>query len=459
MQNLRILVVDDEVRMREEIGEYLRKRSYEVQTAPDPGEATRLLQHYDFDIAIVDIKLPGISGLELLKIIREAHAQVEVIMISGHGDMQSVIEAMRLGAIDFFQKPFRLIELNQALQRTRRFIEISQQLRQTRSTLNLLSSQFRQHNGSAMIGSSEAIQKVTSLMEKVASTDHTSVLITGESGTGKELVAMGIHLLSSRKNNLFHSVNCSAVTESLFESEFFGHKKGAFTGATEDRQGWFEVASGGTLFLDEIGDLPLGQQAKLLRALEERKIRRVGGHHEISVDVRVIAASNQPLEEMVSEKKFRADLFHRMSTFVIHLPPLRERAEDIGPIANHFTALYARSMNKNIAGISPTALQMLKQYPFPGNIRELRNMIERAVILCDGHYLETTHLAINATPQFPAQATETPEETSLDLDQVEKETILKALQRAGGNKTTAARLLNITWQTLDRRLQKHGLKF
>jgi DNA-binding NtrC family response regulator len=459
MQNLRILVVDDEVRMREEIGEYLRKRSYEVQTAPDPGEATRLLQHFDFDIAIVDIKLPGISGLELLKIIREAHPQVEVIMISGHGDMQSVIEAMRLGAIDFFQKPFRLIDLNQALQRTRRFIEISQQLRQTRSTLNLLSSQFGQHNGSAMIGSSEAIQKVTSLMEKVASTDHTSVLITGESGTGKELVAMGIHLLSSRKNNLFHSVNCSAVTESLFESEFFGHKKGAFTGATEDRQGWFEVASGGTLFLDEIGDLPLGQQAKLLRALEERKIRRVGGHHEISVDVRVIAASNQPLEEMVSEKKFRADLYHRMSTFVIHLPPLRERIEDIGPIANHFTALYARSMNKNIAGISPTALQMLKQYPFPGNIRELRNMIERAVILCDGHYLETTHLAINATPQLPSHATETPEQASLDLDQVEKETILKALQRAGGNKTTAARLLNITWQTLDRRLHKHGLKY
>lgn len=458
MQNLRILVVDDEVRMREEIGEYLRKRSYEVQTAPHPGEATRLLQHYDFDIAIVDIKLPGISGLELLKIIREAHPQVEVIMISGHGDMQSVIEAMRLGAIDFFQKPFRLIELNQALQRTRRFIEISQQLRQTRSSLNLLSSQFRQHNGSAMIGSSEAIQNVTSLMEKVASTDHTSVLITGESGTGKELVAMGIHLLSSRKNNLFHSVNCSAVSESLFESEFFGHKKGAFTGANEDRQGWFEVASGGTLFLDEIGDLPLGQQAKLLRALEERKIRRVGGHHEISVDVRVIAASNQPLEEMVSEKKFRADLYHRMSTFVIHLPPLRERAEDIGPIANHFTALYARSMNKNIAGISPTALQLLKQYPFPGNIRELRNMIERAVILCDGHYLETTHLAISATPQFPSQETKTLEETSLDLDQVEKETILKALQRAGGNKTTAARLLNITWQTLDRRLQKHGLK-
>ncbi len=458
MQNLRILVVDDEIRMREEIGEYLRKRSYEVQTAPDPGEATRLLQHFDFDIAIVDIKLPGISGLELLKIIREAHPQVEVIMISGHGDMQSVIEAMRLGAIDFFQKPFRLIDLNQALQRTRRFIEISQQLRQTRSTLNLLSSQFRQHNGSAMVGSSEAIQKVTRLMEKVASTDHTSVLITGESGTGKELVAMGIHLLSSRKNNLFHSVNCSAVTESLFESEFFGHKKGAFTGATEDRQGWFEVASGGTLFLDEIGDLPLGQQAKLLRALEERKIRRVGGHHEISVDVRVIAASNQPLEEMVSEKKFRADLYHRMSTFVIHLPPLRERAEDIDPIANHFTALYARSMNKNIAGISPTALQILKQYPFPGNIRELRNMIERAVILCDGHYLETTHLAINAIPQFPSQDTETPEDTSLDLDQVEKETILKALQRAGGNKTTAARLLNITWQTLDRRLRKHGLK-
>lgn len=458
MLNLRILVVDDEVRMREEIGEYLRKRSYEVQTATDPGEATRLLQHYDFDIAIVDIKLPGISGLELLKIIREAHPQVEVIMISGHGDMQSVIEAMRLGAIDFFQKPFRLIELNQALQRTRRFIEISQQLRQTRSTLNLLSSQFRQHNGSAMIGSSEAIQKVTSLMEKVASTDHTSVLITGESGTGKELVAMGIHLLSSRKNNLFHSVNCSAVTESLFESEFFGHKKGAFTGANEDRQGWFEVASGGTLFLDEIGDLPLGQQAKLLRALEERKIRRVGSHHEISVDVRVIAASNQPLQEMVAEKKFRGDLYHRLSTFVIHLPPLRERAEDIALIANHFTAVFARSLSKNILGISEPAIHLLMQYPFPGNIRELRNMIERAVILCDGPYLEPAHLNIHSPQVVSSSPPTDAHEPIFDLERLEKEAILKALKQTGYNKTAAARLLNITWQTLNRRLNKHGIK-
>ncbi|HMM12766.1 MAG TPA: sigma-54 dependent transcriptional regulator [Bacteroidales bacterium] len=460
MENLRILIVDDEARMRDEISEYLLKRSWEVFTAADPAEASRLLQQQDVHIAIVDIKLPGFSGLELLKIIRETYPQVEVIMISGHGDMQSVIEAMRLGAVDYFQKPFRLIDLNQALQRTRRFIEVSQQLRQTRHTLNQISTQFSRHNGSAMIGSSEAITKVAEMMERVASSDHTTVLITGESGTGKELVAMGIHLLSSRKNNLFHSVNCSAVSESLFESEFFGHKKGAFTGANEDRQGWFEVASGGTLFLDEIGDLPLNQQAKLLRALEERKIRRVGGQHEITVDVRVIAASNQPLEVMVKEKKFRADLYHRMSTFVIHLPPLRERTEDIMPIAEHFVRHYGRAMNKPIEGLSNPAKQLLLQYQFPGNIRELRNMIERAVILCDGRYLEPKHLAFHnlqaiATSHDPAQANEPPD---LDLERLERNTILKALQLAGNNKTAAARLLNITWQSLDRRMLKHGLK-
>ncbi|MBK9290253.1 MAG: sigma-54-dependent Fis family transcriptional regulator [Bacteroidetes bacterium] len=455
MQKLRILVVDDEARMREEISEYLSKRDYEVMVAADPAEASRLLQKHDFHIAILDIRLPGISGLELLKIIREAHPQIEVIMISGHGDMNSVIEAMRLGAVDYFQKPFRLIDLNQALQRTKRYIELSVRLSQTRHTLDYLSNQFGKHNGSVMIGQSQAIRQVASLMEKVAATDHTSVLITGESGTGKELVALGIHLLSNRKNNLFHSVNCSAVTESLFESEFFGHKKGAFTGATEDRQGWFEVASGGTLFLDEIGDLPLGQQAKLLRALEERKIRRVGSHHEISVDVRIIAASNQPLNEMVANKQFRSDLYHRLSTFIIHLPPLRERPEDIEPIANHFAGHFARSMNKTIHGLNHAALQSLLQYEFPGNIRELRNMIERAVILCDKEWIEPAHLVMRTTGLSHHQVDLTDE--ILDLEELEKSAIRKALLRSGNNKMAAARLLNISWQALDRRLQKYGL--
>jgi DNA-binding NtrC family response regulator len=456
MQNLRILVVDDEARVREEIGEYLSKRSFEVYSAADPSTAINLLQQYQFHIAIVDIKLPVMSGLELLGLIRETQPQLEVIMISGHGDMQSVIEAMRLGAIDYFQKPFRLIDLNQALQRTRKFIEVSQQLRQTKHTLDQISSQFNPFGGTVMIGQSSALRNVAELMQKVAATDHTSVLITGESGTGKELVAMGIHLLSNRRNNIFHSVNCSAISESLFESEFFGHKKGAFTGANEDRPGWFEVASGGTLFLDEIGDMPLSQQAKLLRALEERKIRRVGSHHEIAVDIRVIAASNQPLEEMVKEKKFRADLFHRMSTFVIHLPPLRERTGDISLIANHFTSYYARAMNKSIHGISEPAMQLLEQYPFPGNIRELRNIIERAVIICDGHYLEPVHFALH----MPGNALITSASgfETLDLEVLEKQAILKALELASNNKTAAARLLNISWQSLQRRLQKYGIQ-
>ncbi|MBS4059710.1 MAG: sigma-54-dependent Fis family transcriptional regulator [Bacteroidetes bacterium] len=455
MEVLNILILDDEKRVRDEISEYLLKRNYLVHIASSPSQAFAIFENYSIDIAIVDIKLPEMDGLEVLKHIKSNYNGVEVIMISGHGDMNSVIEALRNGATDYFQKPFKLLDVNHAIQRTHRFIELSRQLESSKKTIARLSEKLYLNLGSPMVGESNAIKEVSYMMQRVASTDNTSVLIMGESGTGKELVAHGIHLLSNRSKNNFHSVNCSAITDGLFESEFFGHKKGSFTGAIDERTGWFETASKGTLFLDEIGDMPLGQQAKLLRTLEERKIRKVGAQNTIDVDVRVIAASNQLLEEMTEEKKFRSDLFHRLSTFVIQLPPLRERTEDIPLLIEHFIAVFSNRLNVNINSISDEAINKLKNYHFPGNVRELKNLIERALILCDNQQLELKHFPIFKVASVKTKIVR--EKDDFDLENLEKRTIEKALEKSNNNKSKAATLLNVTWQSLDRRMKKFGM--
>lgn len=456
MKRLSILILDDEPRVREEIDEYLLKQSYITYQAGRPSEAFEHLSKNEIDIAIVDIRLPEMSGLEVLEHIKKKHATIEVIMISGHGDMITVIEAMRKGATDYFQKPFRLAELNNAILRTERFLDLNNKLKAYNTSLSILSEKLYQQTGSQMIGKSEAMKTVLELMEKVAQTDNTSVLITGESGTGKELVAHGIHYMSSRSKNLFHSVNCSAITDSLFESEFFGHKKGSFTGALEERQGWFEIANTGTLFLDEISDMPIGQQAKLLRVLEERKVNKVGSHHAIPIDVRVIAASNQELEKMLDEKKFRTDLYHRLSTFIIHIPPLRERKQDIPALLKHFTKDYGQKMKKQINGIDEDVFAMLNNYYFPGNIRELRNMVERAVILCDNNgTIRPQHFTLfNKMINRENGMTE----ENFNLIDMEKDLIKRAMQKTGQNMSEAAELLNISWQALDRRVKKYRLK-
>ncbi|MDO8899035.1 MAG: sigma-54 dependent transcriptional regulator [Bacteroidales bacterium] len=455
MEVLNILILDDEKRVRDEISEYLLKRNYLVHLSSSPSQAFAIFEDYSIDIAIVDIKLPEMDGLEVLKHIKSNYNGVEVIMISGHGDMNSVIEALRNGATDYFQKPFKLMDVNHAIQRTQRFIELSRQLESSKKRIAKLSEKLYLNLGSPMIGESDAIKDVSYMMQRVASTDNTSVLIMGESGTGKELVAHGIHLLSSRNKNNFHSVNCSAITDGLFESEFFGHKKGSFTGANDERTGWFETASKGTLFLDEIGDMPLGQQAKLLRTLEERKIRKVGAQNTIDVDVRVIAASNQLLEEMTEEKKFRSDLFHRLSTFVIQLPPLRERTEDIPLLIEHFISVFSSRLNVNVNSISDEAINKLKNYHFPGNVRELKNLIERALILCDNQQLELKHFPIFKSSSIKTKIVR--EKDDFDLENLEKRTIEKALEKSNNNKSKAASLLNVTWQSLDRRMKKFGI--
>ncbi len=457
MKSLNILVLDDEPRMQDEIEEFLSSRQYRVFKTGKPSEAFSIMAEQEPDILILDIKLPEMDGLEVLQKVKKEYPGIEVIMISGHGDMNTVIEAMRLGAFDYFQKPFRLPEITHAIERTRRFIVLNEKLKSTEHKFDLLSNEIRSVFGHDLIGKSASMKKVVELMSRVARANSTSVLITGESGTGKELVARGIHFLSNRKKELFYSVNCSAVPESLFESEFFGHKKGAFTDAREDKEGWFEIADKGTLFLDEIGDMPMNQQAKLLRILEDKKVSKLGSRVEKPIDVRVITASNRNLFELSKNNKFRPDLYHRLSTFVIEIPPLRERKDDIPPLLEYYVFYFAEQLGKEIREISPELMEKIREYDFPGNVRELRNMTERALILCDKDVIGWEHFNFN----FPAlQATEAESQTSgnLDLAHVEEETIRKALQRAGGNKSKAAELLNITWQALGRRMEKYGIK-
>ena len=458
MKQLNILVLDDEPRMRDEIEEFLSGQKYVVYKAGLPSEALAILEKTPIDILILDVKLPEMDGIEVLKRVKESHPDLEVIMISGHGDIHTVIESMRFGAFDYFQKPFRLPEINHAIERTKRFIILNEKLKITEHKFDLLSREIQKIFGHDLIGRSSAMKKVVDLMSKVALSGNTSVLITGESGTGKELVARGIHVLSERNRQFFFSVNCSAVPESLFESEFFGHKKGAFTDAREDKEGWFEIADKGTLFLDEIGDMPLTQQAKLLRVLEERKVSKVGSRVEVPVDVRVITASNRDLFELSKKRKFSPYLYHRLSTFVIEIPPLRDRKDDIPALLEYYIHYYAEQMKKQIKRIEPDLTERLLEYNFPGNVRELRNMVERAIILCDKSTIGWENFRFSIPEVEDSRLPHIAVGENLDLGEIEKTVILKALERANHNKSKAAVLLNISWQSLDRRMGKHGLK-
>lgn len=459
MKDLRILILDDEERVRNEIEEYLEERSYQVFKAEAPSEAHRILQNNDIDILILDIKLPEMDGLEFLAKIKQEFFELEVIMISGHGDMNSVIEAMRLGATDYFPKPFRLVDINNAIERTRRFVELNTKLKKVEKHYSLLSRELQTNIGHQLIGRTPPMKDVVAMMSKVAQVDNTTVLVTGESGTGKELVARGIHYMSARKGEYFFPVNCSAIPETLFESEFFGHKKGSFTGADDDRSGWFEIANHGTLFLDEIGDMPMSQQAKLLRVLDEKKVKRVGSHKAIDVDVRVIAASNRDLAKLVNENKFRLDLYHRLNSFSIHLPPLRERKDDIPLLINHFINLYNEQLGKSIIRIDQEVSQKLKFYSFPGNVRELRNLVERAMILSENNELNWVDFeGLIPELQEKRQTVDLSSgKETYDLEETEKNLILKVLKKTNYNKAQTASLLNITWQALNRRMKKYRL--
>ncbi|MCL3782236.1 sigma-54-dependent Fis family transcriptional regulator [Prolixibacteraceae bacterium JC049] len=454
IDRLSILVLDDDLFYCKLAKAYL-KDDFTVYTALKPSKAFDVLQSVNVDILICDFNLPEMNGLEVVRTVKRDYPDVEIIMISSDAGMETVIESFRLGAVDFFHKPFDFGSVKIAIERTKKFVFLHQQLRQFEMNNRLLTQELNDYNGFEIISVSPVMEQIKQIMYKVAQSDDTSVIITGESGVGKELVARGIHYMSNRKGNYFGAVNMSAIPDSLFESEFFGHKKGAFTGAVADRAGWFEIADDGTLFLDEIGDMQGNLQIKLLRVLEDRKFIKVGSQKEQRFNIRIVAATNKKVDDLKHGVDFRLDLFHRLGTFEIYVPPLRERKEDIPVLLNHFVNKFAAKMRKKIKGIDPVAEKELMDYPFPGNVRELRNLAERAVILSDDDVLHLEHFPdVNNNRKIQMG---TPITEIFDLEEVERRTIMQALERSNYNKSKAAKLLNINWNALHRRLQKYEL--
>ena len=368
MNALRVLILDDERKIADKVSTYLMKQGYNAQSAYFPTQAFKILNRDPIDILISDVLMPEMNGLDLLKKIKSLYPHVEVIMITGHGDMDMVIEAMHLGAVDFIKKPFSFLDIQLAIERTGKFLRLQNQLQLVENRSSLISRDLENRIEKNLIGTSKKIKRVLETALKAGQDRDVSVLITGENGTGKEIIARIIHHASERNKDVFFPVNSSAIPDSLIESEFFGHSKGSFTDAKEDKKGIFELANGGSLFLDEIADMPFSLQAKLLRALEEKKIKRVGSNKEIDIDIRLISATNQDIDLLIEEKKFRLDLIHRINTVTIAIPPLRERVEDIESLLNYFLEYFAKRKNKPIPVIEPDVLNHLKTYHFPGMI-------------------------------------------------------------------------------------------
>ncbi len=450
-KNLKILLIDDDKNFLLETLETLRFLGYSTMLAETAGEAKQLIKAEKIDLVFLDIILPDKNGLDFLQEIKTDFPETEVIIMTAEGNKENVLLALRKGAADFLEKPLLPESIRNSIMRTKIFSEKMGKIKQLELKYDALSKLLDEKFGYKIVGKSKTVMNLLTRIRKLAMTDSTSVLIQGERGTGKELVARAIHCSSSRKNNIFYPINCSSIADNLFESEFFGHKKGAFTGAFEDKAGCFETANHGTLFLDEIGDMSLNLQAKLLRVLEDKKIRKIGSHQEIEVDVRIIAATNHDIKKQVKEGKFRADLFDRLNRFNFIIPPLRKRKEDIPILTEYFIGFFAKNMKRKIQPLSSEIKEKLLDYPFPGNVRELKNMIEHALILSENGYLYLQH--------FPTllEKEENFEEQDLNLDKNEKQLILKALERTAGHKGRAAKLLGIKNDAMTRRLKKYKI--
>jgi DNA-binding NtrC family response regulator len=454
MTALNVLVLDDERKIADKVSGYLIKQNYKSQTAYLPTQALEILYHEPVDILISDVLMPEMNGLDLLKKVKSLHPHVEVIMITGHGDMDMVIEAMHLGAVDFIKKPFGFLDIQLAIERTGKFLRLQNQLQLIENRSSLISRDLENRTEKNFIGTSRNIKRVLETALKAGQDRDVSVLITGENGTGKEILARIIHHASERKNEVFHPVNSSAIPDSLIESEFFGHCKGSFTDAKEDKKGVFELANGGSLLLDEIADMPFGLQAKLLRALEEKKIKRIGSNKEIDVDIRLISATNQDINQLIKEKKFRLDLFHRINTITLNIPPLRERIEDIKHLLHYYVEYFARRKNKPIPAIEPDVYDHLESYPYPGNVRELKNMIERASILAVNNRLTVSDFPINIKETIKDKS----DYPGFNIFENELYLIKEAMKKVNFNQKKAAVLLGISRDALIRRLRKFNIK-
>ena len=450
----RILVVDDEQSMREFLEIFFRGDGYDVVTAGSVSEALVAVEHDDFDVVISDIQMPEQSGMVLLHQVKECAPDTVVIMITAFATTETAISAMKQGAYDYVTKPFKVDELRLVVEKALEKKLLATENQRLRTELRT------QSRSRTLVGTSRSMQALYDLVSQVADT-KTNVLVCGESGTGKELVAREIHDQSDRREQPFVAVNCGAIPENLLESELFGHVKGAFTGAVQSKPGLFETAHHGTLFLDEVGELPGSLQVKLLRVLQEKSLRRVGGTSDHQVDVRIVAATNRRLEDEVAASRFREDLYYRLNVIQIELPPLRERAEDIPLLIQHFVDKYARELEKDVQHVSDDAMQRVMRYDFPGNVRELENMVERAVALSQTDTIEAATL-----PPTVLEGRERPVTTQLPLEgtnldglvgDFERRLLREALEQSGGVKKRAAQLLGISFRSFRYRLEKLGL--
>jgi two-component system response regulator PilR (NtrC family) len=454
----RILVVDDETSMQDFLGILLQRAGHEAVTCGTATQAVLALENDEYDLVISDIRMPGMSGLELLERVRDLCPETPIVLITAHGTAESAVEAMKHGAYDYLTKPFSVDEIRLVVDKALEKRSLASENRRLRSP------QEAPAPLPIALGSSPQMQAVMDLVRQVAPT-RTNVLITGESGTGKELVARATHALSDRRDKPFVAVNCGAIPENLLESELFGHVRGSFTGAIANKMGLFEVADGGTLFLDEIGEMALPLQVKVLRAIQQRTFKRVGGTSDIRVDVRIVCATNRNLAEEVKAGRFREDLFYRLNVIEIALPPLRERRQDIPQLAQFFVERYAAQLGRTLEGLEADVLRALQRYDFPGNVRELENLIERAATLCRG-----TRIGLDCLPAVipdsavrpgGAGAAEVPAQGS-DLDRMladyERSLIAVALRRSDGVKKRAAELLGVSFRSLRYRLQRLGME-
>jgi two-component system response regulator PilR (NtrC family) len=451
----RVLIVDDEKSMREFLSIVLNKEGYTVTVASHGPEALSLIDKEIYDLVISDIKMPGLSGLDLLKAVKAVSPSTVVLMMTAFASTETAVEAMREGAYDYLTKPFKIDEVKLLVKNALERKQLQDENTRLKQVVHDRAS-FEQ-----IVGCSEKLSKVLDLVRKVADA-NSNVLISGESGTGKELVARAIHYNSRRRERPFVTVNCSALPEPLLESELFGHMKGAFTGAISNKEGLFEVANDGTIFLDEIGETPLGIQVKLLRVLQEKEFRRVGGTRDIKIDVRIVAATNRDLEKSIAEGRFREDLFYRLDVIPIHLPPLRERPEDIPLLVESFLQKFTQEMGKTIARLESEAVDLLCKQEWRGNVRELENVMERLVALAGTGTIgpEQVRECLPRSGDDPVSMALPPDGVDLEgmIASIERDFLLKALQRTHGVKKEAANLLGLDFRSFRYRLSKYGIK-
>jgi two-component system response regulator AtoC len=456
MPPARILVIDDEQMIRWSIEETLRTAGHEVAIAETAAEGMALFRQLLPEVVFLDVRLPDDHGLNVLKRMKDENgADTAVVVMTAFGEIRTAVEAMRLGAFDYLKKPFDFEELEVIVKRA---LETTQLQREVGELRDERRKTFGAEN---IIGQSEKMRHVMSLLERIAQSDAATVLLQGENGTGKDLFARAIHLRGKRADGPFVDISCTAMPDTLFETELFGHEKGAFTDAKTMKRGLLELADKGTLFLDEVGDMPLVSQAKVLKVIESRQFKRVGGTVDHHVDIRIVAATNRDLEGAVREGRFREDLYYRLKVIPVVLPPLRERREDIPLLLEHYIEKYNADFRKGFRRVSPDALQLLMAYPWPGNVRELRNLVERILILERGDTILPEHLPPEiSAAAAPSQEAGSPQyrlrPTGICLDEVEKDFVRQALDAAGGNQTRAAQLLGISRDQLRYRMQKFG---